>query len=100
MQAGLSLLVHLLGSLAVDLATVSLELHSRFVYALRLDEEANHPEGAQILVEVVLHDKFEVVVEEELATVLITKPVAWLVLNLNRVVWHGKPEITRIVDVA
>ena len=90
-QSSLSILVHLLGPLAVDLACVSiLKLDPSPVNTLGLDEEANNPVGPQILVQVVFHNKFEVVVEVEFAPILIAQPVAWLILHLHRIVRHGK----------
>ena len=90
-QSGFSILVHLLGPLAVDLASVSiLKLNPSLVYTLRFYEETNNPVGPQILVQMVFHDKLEVVIEVEFAPILIAQPVAWLILHLHRIVGHGK----------
>ena len=85
MESGFSILVHLLGPLTVDLACVSiLKLDPSLVYTLGFYEETDNPVGPQILVQVVFHDEFEMVVEEEFAPILIAQPVAWLILYLHR----------------
>ena len=99
-QSSLSILVHLLGPLAVDLACASiLKLDPSLVYTLGLYEEADNPVGPQILVQVVFHDKLEVIVEVEFAPILIAQPVAWLILHLHRIVGHGKSVGRKLVEV-
>ena len=89
-KIGFSILVHFLWPLAVHLATVSLNLDPSFVHTLGLYQKANNPVGAQILIQVIFHDEFEVVVEVEFAPILVTQSVAWLILDLYRIVRHRK----------